>query len=262
MVVDEDTATTRRSYFVKFVNINSVKLDNLLTIARSHNVKLTSLLTVINLLAISPITKEHTIDAGIPVNIRSVIDHESAQSHCNSFSDKFGLYLGMIYIDLNSLQKLTDAKENDEDSQLELDWELVKFIQNILTKEASLSQKIFGLLNAVNVEQLIKSMLQGTRQHTFLISNLGTLSLEESSGVQKSNDSPQNEPGHKNAEILDMKFSQPLGQGGYIFACNLIGTSKGGVNLSLVCAKSLGDDVFETYVNGFEHWVDRVLESS
>ncbi|GMF02519.1 unnamed protein product [Ambrosiozyma monospora] len=121
----------RRSYFVKFVNIDPVKLDMLLTIARAHNVKLTSLLTVINLLAISPITKEHTIDVGIPVNIRSLIDHESAQTHCNSFSDKFGLFIGNLYINLNPLQKFTDTQ-----NKLEPNWELVNFIQDILTKKA------------------------------------------------------------------------------------------------------------------------------
>ncbi|GME85007.1 unnamed protein product [Ambrosiozyma monospora] len=262
MEVDEDTEILRRSYLVKFVNIDSVKLSKLLTIARSHNVKLTSLLSVINLLAISPITKEHTIDVGIPVNVRSVIDHESAQSHCNSFSDKFGVYIGMIMINFNPLQKLTDTKNNDEDTQLELDWELVNFIQDNLTKRAPSSHKIFGMLNVVNVEQIMKSMLHGARRHTFAISNLGTLTHEESSGIQKSNDNSQNEPGQRNVEILDMKFSQPLGQGDYMFCCNVIGTPKGGVNLSFVCAKSLGDEVFETYVNGFERWVDHVIESS
>ncbi|GMF02521.1 unnamed protein product [Ambrosiozyma monospora] len=88
-------------------------------------------------------------------------------------------------------------------------------------------------------------MLHGSRQHTFCVSNLGTLSHEESSGVQISHGIPQSELGKRNVEILDMKFSQPLGQGDYMFGCNVIGTPKGGVNLSLVCAKSLGDEVFE-----------------
>ncbi|GME93664.1 unnamed protein product [Ambrosiozyma monospora] len=104
--VEESNQAMRREYHLKFINVSSDNVNKLLKLSRRYNVKLTSLLINIGLLAISPITGNHDVALSIPANIRGRINHKKAHSLCNNFTDMFGLYMGEIEIDIESLQNL------------------------------------------------------------------------------------------------------------------------------------------------------------
>ncbi|GME84971.1 unnamed protein product [Ambrosiozyma monospora] len=56
-----------------------------------------------------------------------------------------------------------------------------------------------------------------------------------------------------------MYFSQPLGSKGGCFGCNVLGTSKGGINFGLTSTKALDDKAIELYASNFKYWIDQAL---
>ncbi|GME77364.1 unnamed protein product [Ambrosiozyma monospora] len=234
----------RREYHLKLLNVSSEKLSKLLQICRKHQVKLTSLFANICLLALHPITKEHALSVEVPANIRNLIQQEKANELCNSFSDKFGLYMGPISMKLQSLEKNNGTEK--------LDWDLMKHVQNMITDGFKISNQGIGLLTNINIKEFVENETTKSRD-TLEISNLGMAKFNVDS------DKDGKSSFTNIIEIVDMIFNQPVGSRGTCFGCNVLATPKGGANFSLTCVKALGPDTVKTYAEGFQYWIDQAL---
>ncbi|GMG55708.1 unnamed protein product [Ambrosiozyma monospora] len=158
----------------------------------------------------------------------------------------FGLYMGEIEIDVDSLQNLGIDKS--------INWPLVSHLNKTIQREAPLAYQPLGVLALTNVEEYIEGETKGERIYTFEISNLGTVRFDD-------DDTDKNQQmDEKKIEIENMYFSQPLGSKGGCFGCNVLGTSKGGVNFGLTSTKALNEKTIELYANNFKYWIDQALE--
>lgn len=206
----------------KLVNIPQDKLKLLIGGCRKHAVKLTSLLVVMSLLAISRVTgAENDTMVLIPVNSRNKIK--------NSVKDDFGLYLGDLSMELPPVEKTCNNGE--------INWNIVKYINDYIHNNLSSSQNDLGLTSLVDTKVFLEQRKKIDKDKliaTLLVSNLGKLEIE------KGND-----------EVFENAyFDQPCRSGILsLFSMNVISTQRGGAELSL---HSVDSSWLETYNEGIK----------
>jgi hypothetical protein len=204
------------------LHLTSDKVNSLIKISRSYNVKLTSLIITLAHLSMAQYISYtgDDVKTNIPVNLRPLIDLEKAKQLCSNFSPLFGLYVGVISLELPCITKICpDGK---------LNWDLVKYINEKIHNNIDKSAYDFGLLRLVNTKRFIIDKYAKNDKSTLEISNLGVL--------------PDND------NMIQAWFDQPS----EIFSINMISTTKGS-NLVLRSANT-------DFVDGFRETIEILID--
>lgn len=197
----------------RVINLDSFQLNSLIKTARLHNVKLTSLITVLAHISMGKFIASSGKDTvtSIPINIRGSIKMEKANKLCNNFSPLFGLYMGAIRLQLPSINKLCP------DGQI--NWSLATFVNKYIHENISTSRLLLGVLKFINIKRFIVKEHEKEKKATFELSNLGQIGAE-----------------HKN--IIGAWFDQP----GCLFSANMISCGSGGTIVLRCCNEEWVDE--------------------
>lgn len=146
----------------KLVKIPSGKLSQMLVKCKAHQVKFTSLITVLGLTAITSVTGANDTITIIPVNSRFQISQET-------INHQLGLYLGDVHVELPSIAKIT---KNDE----LINWDVVKYVNKTIQSNKKDCLKDLGLVSYINPKDFLKRRRDNNEQgliSTLVVSNLG-----------------------------------------------------------------------------------------
>lgn len=206
----------------RIIHLTQNQLNSLLKVARAHQIKLTSLIIMLgNLSCAKYITgKDNDIVVGVPVNMRPLIQEETANKLCNNFSSLFGLYVGVLFVDLPAMSKLCPDGN--------INWDLVKYVNGYIHDNFKTAPVDYGLLRFTDIKQYIVETHEKNEKYAFEISNLGMIPSE-------------------NSNIVNAWFDQPT----QIFSVNMISTANG-ANLALRCCN-------EEWIDGYKDEFEKRL---
>ncbi|GMM27762.1 N-acetyltransferase [Martiniozyma asiatica (nom. inval.)] len=162
-----------------WLHIPTEKLDKLLKVCRQNNVRLTSLLYLVGMLAAKDILADYDNSFGVPYNMRSEVDQGKALSLCPNFHDDFGNFIGFNVFEFPSiLEVCPDGKIN---------WDVVRNIHKMIHDSKSRcleSANIFQIFDSRNYLKKISNAIKAGGVHisTMTMSNLGNISIENGSG--------------------------------------------------------------------------------
>ena len=208
----------------RVINLDSYQLNSLIKTARLHNVKLTSLITVLAHISMGKFISSSGKDTvtSIPVNIRKSLNMEKANKLCRNFSPLFGLYVGVLFIGLPSINKLCPDGE--------INWSLVSFVNKYIQENIPTAQLFLGALKFVDVKRLVIEDHKAEKKNTFELSNLGSIGAE-------------------NKNIVGAWFDQPAS----LFSANMISCGSG-ASIVLRCCN-------EEWVDEFKNLLEKNLLS-
>jgi len=166
-----------REYPIPKKNIEQLKVlsftksttDKLLTKCRDNNVKLTSLLVHVGLLAATRVTKDFDTETSIPINNRPQI-HKPKDME--TFDDSFGLFMGHVDIKLPSMNKLN----NDPN---DFNWGVTKRIHKYIHDNIKSSCYDLEALKLVNPKEMIEGQQEKQFTTTLEVSNLGYIDVND-----------------------------------------------------------------------------------
>ncbi|QPG74469.1 hypothetical protein FOA43_001799 [Brettanomyces nanus] len=203
------------------VSITTDQMNRLHNLAKSHGVKLTSLLMYLIAKSFETIidtcNMTRDLHVEIPVNCRHLIDYRAVLEKEPGYTGLTGCYASSIGINMPS-----KPLQNEDDR---LNWDYVASFQLELDRSfnARDPQSLLGLLNYIGVESYIKdiSEKQSFSGSTLELSNVGYFELQQSD--EKSY-----------YKIEDIWFSQCAGMTGSLIDVNVIGFEKG-LRITLGC---------------------------
>ncbi|CAI8495601.1 unnamed protein product [Pichia kudriavzevii] len=208
------------------VFLNPTEVKKMIQLARNHNVKMTSLVVLLAQLSIRDfISDDKDSLISVPINLRSEIDNEKAKKLCANFSDKFGIYMSGIEIELPAIKKICPGGE--------IDWKLAEYIHNEIHQRAKSSKYRWGLAKYIDPKKYIEGYISKRERETLEVSNVGIVS----------NCSPI---------LLHLWFDQPP-EG---FSINMASTANG-ANLTL---RSYNAAHIEKFASEFERLLRGLLE--
>lgn len=235
---------------VKMLNYTPEEVDTLVTICRKNNVKLTSLLVVSCMMGIAPFADNKDIILGIPVNLRRYATKEALKGHVLEDPNLvYGDLVGEVPTVFPSVVFNDGHNDSSEDvdvaGRIDVDWDIVKWMQNHIEQNAENVGANFGMLKYVDVEENMKSGIRKPKTISQKLSNLGIIKNKDEESFR----------------IVDMIFHQQTGMYGGYHGCNVISTDVGGMNISIteVPGNVKG---FEAYWSIFDQTVRKVLKSA
>lgn len=150
---------------LRMLSYNSNTVNDIIGMCRAHDVKLTSLLTHIGLLAAKRITCEFDSKTVIPTNGRALMREDTG------FDTKFGLFMGHVDFFLPSMDKI-NGKEG-------FNWDVTRRIHKIIHDGYKGSCYDLGILSLVDTKDLCQKSKNSKFGPTLEVSNIGKLPLKE-----------------------------------------------------------------------------------
>ncbi|KAG7886636.1 hypothetical protein KL938_000289 [Ogataea parapolymorpha] len=209
----------------ELVQLSQDQVAQLVSLARSHGVKLTAMLTMLMHVSLLPIVGNKYTDTSIPVDLRRFM-----------FAKPGPPELGLFMAEVNV--KLFPAAEYGLAAD-ECNWPLAVAVQDQLNQSLSSSMKPIGLLKYFSSRDYLESKLKSPRTTTMEISNLGTVAST----------SP--------VKLLRLTFAQPLGLTGPNFSINVIG-AENGIDIVLVTSPEMAAELAQTKA-AFLRLLDKIL---
>ncbi|CAI8491743.1 hypothetical protein CAS74_004823 [Pichia kudriavzevii] len=208
------------------VFLNAEDVNKLIQLTRAHNVKMTSLVVLLAHLSISNfIVDSRDSLTSVPVNVRSEIDIEKAERLCPTFSDKFGIYMSGLDIELPAILKVCPERE--------INWDVVEYIHARIHKKSKSSKYRFGPLQYADTKKFLVENIEKREKYTLEVSNVGMVS----------SCSPN---------LLYLWFDQPPES----FGVNMASTVNG-ANFTL---RTYNSSHIDEFADGFEKLLRRLLD--
>ncbi|KAG7811820.1 hypothetical protein KL921_002086 [Ogataea angusta] len=194
----------------ELVQLSQEQVARLVSLARSHGVKFTALLTMLMHVSLLPVVGDKYTDTSIPVDLRRYM-----------FAKPGPPELGLFMAEVNV--KLCPAADYGVVAD-ECNWPLAVAVQDQLSQYLPTCMKPIGMLKHFSPRDYLESRLNSPRTTTMEISNLGTVSST----------SP--------VKLLRLTFAQPLGLTGPYFGINVIGAETG-VDIVLVTSPEMASEL-------------------
>ncbi|GMM28968.1 hypothetical protein DAMA08_016840 [Martiniozyma asiatica (nom. inval.)] len=162
-----------------WLHIPTEKLSKLLSKCRQNNVKLTSLLYLVGMLATKDFLGDYDNQLGCPFNMRDQIDKEKASLLCPNFHPEFGALIGFNVMEFPSIFAVCPEGK--------INWDAVRSIHQMVHDGKSRSLESMNLFQVFDSREYLKEMYTPTREGgnsipTMVISNLGNISIDNNSG--------------------------------------------------------------------------------
>ncbi|GMM31444.1 hypothetical protein DAMA08_041890 [Martiniozyma asiatica (nom. inval.)] len=155
------------------------RVEKLAQLCRLNNVKISSLLSLLIMIAAKDILKGHDNTLSLATNIRDLIDVDKAVKLCPNFNSEIGCYAGLVHFDLPAIEKVfPDGK---------IDWDVVKTMHEYLHKYSPRSYELSDIFKTYNVRKILQSKFDYIKKGNsdllaFFLSNLGDMSIDTKDG--------------------------------------------------------------------------------
>lgn len=211
-----------------WVHVTPQRVEQLLQLARAHNVKLTALLQGLALIAGSPFLGTQDNILSFPYNMRHTVDVDRARKTHPLYTPDFGVLIGFQYFEFPPVQALFP---NDT-----IDWTVIATIDATIHKGSHSALETLNLFRIQNAESYVREEQEKLAAGhldipSFLISNLGRLG---------------------DPDIVDMWFDQNID--GQIFGINAV-SCNGGLRMSI---RSHVDEWLPPFAARFENLVNTI----